>query len=258
MELDVVCPSGLAGRIRGWKTKEANILANRKNARAGLSFDSILQSCWLSTTDQGIYTFEGKPDWRDVLLCDRFWVLLRMRAATYGDEYEFDVQCQDRQICGKKIPWECNLSELPFSRLPEESREKIRAGDNRFGAQVMIGDESHTIYFHLQTGKHERKAAKLVEGQDTRLVVAALAARIDEVEGVPKGGLVHFLDELDMGDLMRLLDEFDAADGGVDTTIEIECPHCGLLQDVELPFDRGFFMPRRHRRSMKKSPLESL
>lgn len=258
--VDVVCPSGFAGMVRGWKTKEANILGSRKSARSYTTFDKIISACWLETTDPGPYKFQnGVVDWGKVLLCDRFWVLLRQRAATYGDGYEFDTQCQDRGLCGKKIEWECNLSELPFKELPEESRAKIAAGDNSFECELMHGEMAgRKVMFHLQTGHHEVRGAKMLEGQDTRIVVAALASRIDSIESVQKGDLIRTLDDLEMGDLMNLMNQFDEADGGVETTIEIECPHCGLLQDVELPLGRAFFLPRFKRRRRATSPLDSL
>ena len=259
-EVEVVCPSGLTGMVRGWKTKEANILSNKKNIRNRTSLDKILANCWLSVTNPGPYECkDAKLEWQQVLLCDRFWALLCMRAATYGDAYEFSIQCSDRSLCGKKIEWECNLSELPFKELPKESRAKIAAGDNSFTAELTCGEYAgRAVNFHLPTGQHEKRSAEMMEGQDTRVVVAALATRIDSIEGVEKGHLVRVLDDMEMSDLMRLMDQFEAVDGGVDTTIEIECPHCGLLQDVDLPFGQGFFLPRRGRKSTGSGLLERL
>jgi len=39
------------------------------------------------------------------------------------------------------------------------------------------------------------------------------------------------------------MDELDRVDCGVDTNIEIECPECFSIQEVDLPFERSFFMP---------------
>lgn len=251
-ELEVVCPSGLTGVVRGWKAREANILSNRREVRSGTSFDKILSACWLSTTDPGPYAgvINGTVDWGKVLTCDRFWALLCIRAATFGDNYEFDVNCQDRGMCGKRIKWELNLMELPYKSLPEESRKKIAEGDNNFPYTLQWGEHAgRNLSFRLMTGDSERRGAKLLEGQTARLVVASLASRVVSVDQVERGGLVRFLDDLEMADLMMLVDAFDAVDGGVDTTIDIECPHCGLGQDVELPLGPGFFLPR----SMKAS-----
>ncbi len=49
---------------------------------------------------------------------------------------------------------------------------------------------------------------------------------------------------MEMADATALLDRFDELDGGVETTIDVECPACFGVQEVELPFERGFFLPR--------------
>jgi hypothetical protein len=54
---------------------------------------------------------------------------------------------------------------------------------------------------------------------------------------------------MEMADAAALLDSFDEADGGVETSIEVECPACGGVQDVQLPFERGFFLPTTRTRS---------
>jgi polyhydroxyalkanoate synthase len=51
----IVCPSGLAGEIRGLTGREGKLLADRTLARSGATVDRILQSCWLKTTDPGVY-----------------------------------------------------------------------------------------------------------------------------------------------------------------------------------------------------------
>jgi hypothetical protein len=60
-----------------------------------------------------------------------------------------------------------------------------------------------------------------------------------------------FLEEMDLADAAMLLDQFDTVDGGVETRIQVECPVCLGVQDVELPFERGFFLPRKEQPSIR-------
>ena len=78
-----------------------------------------------------------------------------------------------------------------------------------------------------------------------------------EVEGVEPKGKRQFLEDLSMRDADFLVDEFDRVDCGVDTTIEIECPECLQTQEVELPFDRGFFLPGRERTARRRARSSS-
>jgi hypothetical protein len=45
----------------------------------------------------------------------------------------------------------------------------------------------------------------------------------------------------------------DRVDCGVDTTIEVECPECREVQDVDLPFDSAFFLPGKERTARRKA-----
>ena len=66
-----------------------------------------------------------------------------------------------------------------------------------------------------------------------------------------------FIKDLTMRDADFLVDEFDRVDCGVDTTIEIECPECFATQEIDLPFERTFFMPGRERMARRRDRSSS-
>jgi len=233
----IVCPSGLAGEVRALKVKEADALANQAAAKQGTSFESIFTGCWAATTDPGPYKFAGeKPEWGSVLVCDRFFTLMRIRAATYGERYEFQVnKCVG---CGERFAWELNLNELPVKALPEESITNFK-DSNRFYAHLTDGRQ---VRFHLVTGTGEIANAQS-KGRQLQRVTASLMGRIDEIEGVEPKDKFRFINDLDMGEAAILLEQFDAVDGGVETTLDIYCPHCATSQEVQLPLDRNFWVP---------------
>ena len=78
-----------------------------------------------------------------------------------------------------------------------------------------------------------------------------------EIDGVDAKAKRQFLEDLTMRDADFLVDEFDRVDCGVDTTIEIECPECFQTQEVELPFDKGFFLPGKDRTARRKARSSS-
>jgi hypothetical protein len=256
----ITCPSGLSGRVRGFKAKEANILADRAALKRGLTYDNILSGCWLETADTGCYSWQksGVPiDWAKALVCDRFWALLMIRAETYGDLYEFDVPCR-KENCQKPIEWEVLTSDLPFKALPQSSREQLLAGENKFKTTL---DDGKLCWFSLQTGAGEAAASQAMQDNRTEAMVAALATRIISIEGLePQLELVgasekareralekakrKYLDDLEMREVLRLVELFEESDGGVETDLEVECQNCFALQKVGLPFGVDFFLPR--------------
>jgi hypothetical protein len=241
MTAHIVCPSGLAGEIRGLKGKEGKLLSDRTAARAGATFEKILAGCWLTTTDPGIYDLPdgGAVDWAKVLVADRFYTLLQIRAHTFGNDYAFSVQCQS-PACRERFEWTLNLQELPVVPLSDASKAAFRAG-NRF--ETTLPRDGRKVWFRLMTGTDEVRAASVLRAGRDGMLLTALALRICEIENVPDHDRRKFLDELDMADATALLDQFDQADAGVETTLEVECPACLGVQDVELPFERSFFLP---------------
>jgi len=251
----ITCPSGLTGRIRGMKVREERILADRKLAKHGGQMDQLLESCWEETLDPGPYDFgdAAKPDWGKVLQGDRFFALLMVRVQTYGHEYAFGVGCQNG-ACRARIQWEVDLTQLPMRALSDESRAAFLAG-NRF--ETTLPDAGNRVVFKLLTGDDERKLPALQRAAPDRLLSAVLAYRVLEIDGVDAKAKRQFLEELTMRDADFLVDEFDRVDCGVDTTIEIECPECFLAQEVELPFDKGFFLPGRDRTARRRARSSS-
>jgi len=245
----ITCPTGLIGRIRGMKVREERILSDRKLAKSGGQVDELLAACWEETVDAGPYDFGEKDiDWGQVLQGDRFYALLRVRALTYGAEYAFAVSCQS-EACRARIEWELDLGELPCRELSEESRAAFADG-NRF--ETVLPDAGKRVWFRLLTGADERKLPQLRRSAGDRLLSAMLAFRVVEVEGVEPRERRRFIEDLTMRDADFLVDEFDRVDCGVDTTIEIECPHCFATQEIDLPFDRSFFMPGKERTARRR------
>ena len=241
MTTTIVCPSGLSGEIRGLKGKEGKLLSDRSAARAGAMFEKILAGCWLSTIDAGIYELppDGPVDWSKILVADRFYTLLQIRALTFGNEYAFAVQCPSPS-CRERFEWSLNLRELPVVVLSEASKATFKAG-NRF--ETRLPRDGRKVWFRLMTGADEARAAAALKNGRDGMLLAALALRLVEIENVAEHERRRFLEDMEMADATALLDEFDRVDGGVETAIEVECPSCLGVQDVQLPFERGFFLP---------------
>jgi len=242
MPKNIVCPSGLAGTIRGLKAKEADMLADRQAAAKGTNIEDVLRNCWLSTNDPGPYAAAGPAlNWSKVLYCDRYFTLLQVSAATFGDNYPFDVQCGNPR-CGEPVEWEILISSLPVKELPAESRAKIAAGDNRFQAKTKSGV---TVFFQLQDGSGERATADLLRANPKRQIVVAASSRILEIQGVHFNDRLNWVEDLELEEMHDLLEQFDAVDGGVETKIQVTCK-CNWRTVADLPLE-GLLVRRKAR-----------
>ena len=240
----ITCPSGLTGSVRGLKAKEERILADRKLAKDGGQLDQILAACWEEVVDPGPYPFgDHAIDWSKVLQGDRFYTLLQIRILSYGPEYAFTVPCQNRS-CRSRIDWELKLDDLPVRKLSEESRAAFLSG-NRFS--TTLPSSGQRVTFRLLTGADERLMTRLRKQAADRPITTLLNFRVDSIEKVDPMAKLSFLEELGMADVTALLGAMDSVDCGVDTDLEIECPECGAVQRIDLPFDQNFFLPDRNK-----------
>lgn len=242
-ERPVDCPSAFQGRVRALKGKEMRILSDRQRMRSGTITDDLLAACWLETTDKGPYGFDGKPDWGNVLLGDRFYVLVQLRLATYpGETYPFQVQCRS---CSGNFEWEIDLDKLPVKKLTDAGRQHLKTG-----VPLEVTIDGVLVKYRLPLGLDERKGARFLRGSNPD-VLRALALRIVEIDGVDRSKTIEWLEDREFASHRALVEAFDEHDCGIETTIEVECTHCGLVQELDLPFGPDFLMPRK-RRTQKK------
>lgn len=244
--MDIVCPSGLAGTVRALKVVEARNLADKQQLKAGGVTSSILKACWTDTADPGPLATD-RLDWDEALSADRFYAMMMIRVATYGGDFDFDAFCPR---CEAKVPWTVDLRELPVKPVPEETIAHLKGIGNDFPLTI-AGKEAR---FALPTGASERKASKLLLGtknQAERMEIA-IAARLLSVEG--ENSKRRFLQNLSMADFMQIVDAMDAADGGVETDVSIECGECSHVFEVPVPFDDqgAFWMPRRTKQAPRR------
>lgn len=245
----VKCPSGLSGRVKKLQLEEFEILGDRAAVQNGEAYEHVLSSCWTETLETGpAYKLFS---WTDALQGDRFVALIAIRQRTHGDEFEFDVQCQN-PACRRKFGWKIKLSELKVKEYPADSIRKHVA--NEAFTYTLAG---RRVAFKLMTGKMERALERALRG-DKKLILGSLTYRLITVEGLkhPSGEpaeddkkeIRNWLGKVDMDEITTFRQHMDAVGGGVDTTLEVQCTFrdCEHLQEVELPFGGAdFWTPKK-------------
>lgn len=252
-ELDIVCPTGLSGTVRNVKGRELKQMSDRKKMRTGAALDDMLKGCWLQTGESSIYTFtDGQMNFDEVLVGDRYFILTRIRMASYPNEpYAFRVSCGEAD-CKAPINWEVMLEDLPVKMMSEESKKIFKAG-NRYVTTVSHDGNEHRVYFRLQNGKDEKRNAKRSK-QDSSDYISVLKTRLLSIDGVEDKRIDAFLEDLDIDQHRDLLESFDEWDCGIDTTFDVVCDDCGCTKEVELPLDKAFFMPPKRSKKDKANP----
>lgn len=248
-------PSGLKGQIRHLTIKDGRWLTNKQLQRKGKMIDRILEECWQHTDDPGLYGEDanGKVDWSKILIGDRDYALIAIRHESWGT-YELKLTCG---VCDHRFVWDLDLDEMLREQgrpLSDVSKHTFKNG-NRFTTKIKL-DTERDVTFKLATGadsarafNERRKARQRRRNRDDEpnQFVDAVKVRLVEVAGIERDQMDEWLESLPMHCLLAFIRAFDEQDCGVDTTVEYECPQCDARDEIDLPFDQGFFFPKLRR-----------
>jgi len=169
---------------------------------------------------------------RDLVIGDRVFLMLAIRRVSLGDELPFREQCPE---CGKKGDYIQDLSELPTKPMPDP-KQRV------FETALPSGKKAR---WHCMTGKEEEALAKVkVEDQ----LSTSIACRLDTLDGKPAD--LPAIKGMSLRDRNAFRDAYAASEGGVETEVDLTCPHCGHEYKTELEIGAmGFFFPSRVQKS---------
>lgn len=259
--IDITCPSGLTVKVRGLKVADYDTMSAAQGAAAGSprvhdAFDTILANCCVELIEPGAagpsFIVNSKIKWSKALLTDRAAIMLGIRRATTSGnqptEHEFKHTCSE---CGYKDTVTVNLDELEIAPMAEGAAAQIGCGNNIFDGALADGTP---FKFRAWTGEDERKLAKIQRIMSDRRVSAGIAARLVQLgDATIDMDIRRKIADLD-GELLAGFGEaIDAIEGGIDTTHSWECPECGEMADISIPFDGGLLFPTRKKKPAKSS-----
>lgn len=244
-------------QLRELSGLEEDLLANDK-VSAAKKMNGLITNCIVrlgSLTDRSAIA-AAVPD---MLVGDRVFVLLAIRRTSVGDAYPYEDECPE---CKKKSLFSLDLSTLEVvkmkdptkrivdARLPGSAALKVWANTGEVPEAERKEPTGKTVRFRPITGKDEERASS-VKGADA--VSTLLGLRVELLDGKPAS--IADIQALSMNERAYLRDViFRENDGGVDTTLDVECPACSAEFSKELDIGQsGFFFPSTARRRSKRT-----
>jgi hypothetical protein len=191
---------------------------------------------------------------QDLVVPDRVFTLMQLRAISYGRVYHFEYRCDG---CGDRVAGEQDLTELAVDWAPDDFSEPwevymdMRGVD--LGLRMLRGkDEKAIMVWEKQQESRARrnKTPRVGDiGYEYRLARHIVTIDGDEATLDEALRLVKELRGMDLQDLNASLEECP----GLDTRVEPICPNCAYPNPQELPMGSEFFRPSRHARASRKS-----
>ena len=166
-----------------------------------------------------------------LLVGDRVFLFLQIRRVTIGDTLPFRSTCPVKS-CRKESRHLVNLGDLPV-QVMQDARKRS------FTATLPVSKQA--VQYRCANGEDEERAEKFEDRVEAASLI--LLQRIEQLDGKPP--TLGDLQAMHWVDREFLREAFDKGEGGLDTSIDLECSHCGHQYRKEVPVGQaGFFYPR--------------
>lgn len=177
---------------------------------------------------------------RDLLVCDRDYLVLCLRSLAFGRRIDAVLECRNPE-CGERMDVRFSLDGLQFERRAVRSRFfamqlSSPVSVERGGAR----DEARLVEFRLPTGADQEELAKVFladEERALRLLLARTVKRVGAFTDVDEALIAGLPSEAcdEVAEQMRRLSP------QVEIDVEGACPECGTLCSTRFDI-AGFFV----------------
>jgi hypothetical protein len=213
--------------IRPIKVSEEKLLAGGGNRMRLV--DKVLERCMITKT----------LPLRDMIISDKFWLMLNLRAISYGSDYMFMLKCS---ACSMEFRHSLTLpTGLQLKRATDADKEpfdvKLPVAKKTVSLRFLRGSDEEEIERYLK--QLPRNAAD--EGDPA--YVYRLSRFIVKVDGKELDTLekMNFCDGLIGQDSLAIRRAIAENETGPILTIQTQCPGCKADVETSLPLTNEFF-----------------
>jgi len=233
-------PSNGILHLRPMTGQDESILTTVRFMRYGRGIEMIFKNC-LS---------ESHINTEKLLSVDRTYLLIYLRAISFGNLYDVRVTCPD---CSHHFDQEVDLN-LPLKYCPDDF--------NTESLTKTLPESGYKFHFRLMTGEDEQKVIehrdKVARGNantidDTALFRCSLLIEWignEKTTITDKAAIRTLLLQLPARDTNFLRNNVGDTPFGPETKIGITCPSCFHEFEVEMPYDANFFFPQEKESSV--------
>jgi len=161
----------------------------------------------------------------DLFIFDKVYMLLKLREATYGKDFETKVRCRS---CKEENEVTFNLENVNITQLPDDMvephsfelpviKKKVAVNFPRIRDEVFLKGDDEDV------GKNLWRFVASVEENNDPYVISKV------------------LEKLPIQDMHRLVREISGGDWGIDPKVTFTCSHCNDTYEMDLPLDETFF-----------------
>jgi transcription elongation factor Elf1 len=160
----------------------------------------------------------------DLLIFDKVYVLMRLRQLSYGETYEFNIDCPK---CGRESHVSMSLQDLIVNQIPDDLTDPREI-------TLPVSKKKVKVRFPRVRDEHYLMTPELINNN--------LYKMIDSVENISDILIINqFIKKLPLRDVKAIIKEINRPDLGLDPRLLFECPKCNKSTEVSIPITANFF-----------------
>lgn len=218
--------SGKEINYKGYSTNTIKELLMFEQEEDPLMEEGILDELIkLSVTDKGL-------DIDSMYVADRYYLLVKIREATKGSEYQFQYKCPN---CNSQLLRSIDLNDM-IVKKPEKIEEKLYILNDNLIFTMNHPTRKKQKEMYSVIDKNESNTRKRID-----MSLAFLASHVIKIES-PDGEentdpaeLIEFIGELPESELKKFRDWQEKNGFGLNLEQEISCTRCGEKRKQTLP-----------------------
>jgi len=222
--------------IRAMTTKDEDILSSEPLIKSGNAIDEYVMSALGDKIEVG-----------PMLIGDKEAIMHAFRATGYGAEYDVEVKCKDED-CGAKFNHTFDLGKLQVKTL---DIDPVEPNCNLFEMPDVLPISKQKVFFSLMTVENDKEITQTIDTmkkkmKKKRLPVVSLRLlyhiqRINDI--TDRGKIRDIIEDMSPRDSVFLRKYIKKVSPGLITAQQVECPHCGNVEELQIPLDISFFFP---------------
>ncbi|MDR0675541.1 MAG: hypothetical protein LBF97_00670 [Elusimicrobiota bacterium] len=211
-------------KMRPMSFAEEEIMTNPANLKSGTAILKLFESC-----------IESDYPAENILSFDSTYLLYALRKESYGDDYEFEIECPE---CGKKMTQSIKISELSFAEMPEDvdDPQVLKLPKSGYTVIMVLPRLYHAEQLYRTFKNNEEISERILN-----FVIQTISIKDPKGKEISPNDYAEFYEALPAGDRAVITDAFKF-DRGIDkVSFTCDNPRCVKEFKEMVPMGLSFF-----------------
>lgn len=211
-------------KLRPMSFTEEEIMTNPANLKSGTAILKLFEAC-----------IESDYPAENILSFDSTYLLYALRKESYGDDYEFELECPE---CKKKMESSIKISELSFAEMPENADDPmvLKLPKSGYTVTMCLPRLYHTEQLYRASKNNEDISERILN-----FVIQTISIKDQKGKEISPNDYADFYEALPTIDRAVITDAFKFDKGVEKIAFICDNPRCANEFKEAVPMGLSFF-----------------